>query len=135
MAERADPFGAKWVCKKCLQDNPRQKALLDVHCMNESAHEHFPEIRVWWRAEKNHLEIYDESAPGKVPKIRPAPVSSHGNMRFILCDRSRCWGDRCRYAHSIEEREVWNSRRFHSKHVPSEKQYNCSSLIIIFDFA
>lgn len=120
-SDKPDSFGAKWVCCKCLEDNPRNKSLLNAHCMDRSgAHERFPETLVWWRAKKNHLEIYDETAPGRVPKVRPVPAA-FGNMKFKLCDPSRCLGERCTHAHSIEEREMWNSKRFQPKYVQSKE--------------
>ena len=38
-----------------------------------------------------------------------------GNLSSVS-DRSRArsWGDRCKFAHSVEEREVWNMRKLKS---------------------
>ena len=101
-----NPFRTRWVCYKCLEDNPRNKSLLDSGCTNNYAHRGFPKIRVWWRSDKNHLEIYHEKTPGRVPQVR-----NDSGMIFKLCDGRRCWGQSCRYAHSIEERDRWSSKR------------------------
>ena len=125
-----DRFRARWVCYKCLEDNPRNKSLLDVHCLNRlDAHKRFPESLVWWRSDKNHLEIYDEKSPGRIPPVRPVPFLKYDSgMMFKLCDGQRCWGQRCRYAHSIEERDRWNSRR---QFQPKSERYHCKFYITI----
>ena len=109
----------KWkkVCIRCLQDNPRDKSLLKTPCFDVAGHGHLPRVQVWWWAEKSHLELYDYRAPGKIPRIRPMPRPNFDG-KFSLCDPSRCWGDRCKFAHSIEEREIWNAKKFKPKLAP-----------------
>ena len=110
----------KGVCIKCLEDDPRNKSLLNKSCLNENEHRQFPKTLVWWRAEKGHLELYDSSMPGKIPKIRPVPFVKYGRIKFALCDPSRCWGHKCRFAHSVEEREIWNGTKFRHNDTPSK---------------
>ena len=118
----------KWkrVCIRCLQDNPRDESLLKVACLDIAGHGRFPTVQVWWWAEKNHLELYEYRAPERIPKIRPMPYSKFDG-KFSLCDLSRCWGDGCKFAHSIEEREIWNAKKFRSKDVPSSKSLNTTA--------
>ena len=107
----------KWkkVCIRCLQDNPRDESLLKRPCLDVAGHGHLHRVQVWWWAEKNHLELYDYRALGKIPRIRPTPPSNFDG-EFKLCDPSkRCWGARCKFAHSIEEREIWNAKKFKTK--------------------
>ena len=113
---RSDDFELGEVCTKCLEADPRNKSLLRMICMNKVKHNHGQKTMVWWREEKSHLEVYDESMPGKIPPIRPMPFAKFEG-KFWLCDRSRCWRDKCRFAHSIEEREVWNARKFPSNDI------------------
>ena len=102
----------EFVCNKCLEDNPRDKSLLSVICLkSNNEHGRFRETEVWWRTEKGHLEVFYDDMPGQIPRIRPMPLSKHEG-KFNLCDPSRCWGKRCRFAHSIEEREAWNAEKF-----------------------
>ena len=117
---RDNPKSWKRVCIRCLQDNPRDESLLRKTCLDVDGHEHLPKIQVWWWAEKNHLELYDYRAPGRIPKIRPMPYSKFDG-KFSLCDPSRCRRDRCNYAHSIEEREIWNARKFRPKDSTNSK--------------
>ena len=44
-------------------------------------------------------------------RIRPMPTVSIAGM-FVLCDprRGKCRGDKCTFAHSIEERDAWNAQ-------------------------
>lgn len=114
----------KWkkVCVRCLQDNPRNEQLLERSCLDVAGHGRFPKVKVWWWTEKNHLELYDASAPGRIPKIRPMPYSTFDG-KFSLCDPSRCFGEKCKFAHSIEEREIWNAKKFRPKDPRISKQH------------
>ena len=114
----------KWkrVCVRCLQDNPRNEQLLERSCLDITGHGRFPEVQVWWWAEMNHLELYDYRSPGRIPKIRPIPYANFDG-KFSLCDPSRCFGKRCKFAHSIEERETWNAEKSRPKDPPSSKQH------------
>ena len=115
---RSEDFELGEVCTKCLETDPRNKSLLRMICMNKVKHNHWPlqKTVVWWREEKSHLEVYDESMPGKIPLIRHMPFTTFEG-KFWLCDRSRCWADRCKFAHSIEEMEVWNALKFPSNDI------------------
>ena len=119
-SEKTGSFETNWVCIKCLEDNPRNKDILNKSCLDENGHRQCDKTQVWWRAEKGHLELYDSSKPGNVPKIRPVPFTNHGRMKFALCDPSRCWGYKCRFAHSVEEREIWNGTKFRHRDSPSK---------------
>ena len=118
----------KWknVCLRCLHDNPRDESLLKMACLDKAGHGRLPRVQVWWWAEKNHLELYEYSTPGRIPKIRPMPNSKFDG-KFSLCDPSRCYGDRCKFAHSVEEREIWNAKKFRSKGVPSSKSLDTTT--------
>lgn len=116
----------KWtrVCRKCLENIPWNKSLLSAICWKEDSHYDIDKVRVWWRVGSNlgnHMEIYDDSMPGRIPHVRPMPLTQFEG-KFSLCDRSRCWGDRCKFAHSIEEREAWNGKKFQSKQQRSHSQ-------------
>lgn len=126
----------KWVCRKCLENDPSNKSLLTVYCLDKDDHGYSKgrgKIRVWWRAgERNHLEIYDERMPGGIPEIRPMP-SARFHGKFYLCNRgSRCLGKKCNFAHSIEERDVWNAKKFQSKHVSYPKPVQNSKWTLMF---
>ena len=110
----------KWVCLKCLEDNPRNGSLLRTICLDVERHRNFPKVQVWWWAEKNHLEVYDHETPGRIPELRPMPFSKFDG-KFALCDPSRCWGYKCKFAHSIEEREIWNAKKHKPKATKSSK--------------
>ena len=112
---------ANWVCKKCLEDNPKNKSLLWTTCLDRGGHKRFPQARVWWWAERSHLELYDHRIPGRIPEVRQIPFSNFDDGKPArLCDPSRCWGYKCRFAHSVEEREIWNARNLKPKDTRSK---------------
>ena len=42
--------------------------------------------------------------------VRPLPnVSLPPGRKFVLCDSGRCRGENCPFAHSLQEREAWNT--------------------------
>lgn len=105
------------VCSVCLSANPSEISLITFGCFKPGAHVKANRVPVRWSVEYRRVErirSHESSAarPRSVLGIRPMPsdVPPRGK-RFIVCDRGwRCGGDRCTFAHSLEERESWNSQ-------------------------
>ena len=107
-----------YVCSKCLEVDPCLIDLLTHKCFAERGeHSGVPRVQVQW-TERRQLEHIQSSLSAG---IRPMPrVSIPG--KFMLCDRKRCKGESCTFAHSTEERNAWN-RQKNSGH--STCEYSC----------
>ena len=118
---------ADYVCNVCLSANPSIRDLIDVGCFKPGAHAKAPRVPVRWNHGSRRMERVRTSMepssdtylgslslskpPDNRINIRPMPRVSvpHGGKRFIMCDLGwRCGGDKCTFAHSMEEREAWN---------------------------
>ena len=103
------------ICSKCLHEDPSRFELVTFKCFNSDRHRGKHKIEVCWNSQSRLLEpmLYPQCLrDDSESRIRPMPsISITG--RFVLCDpqRGKCTGDKCTFAHSIEERDAWNSQR------------------------
>lgn len=120
------PITVENVCSVCLSANPSIRDLIDVGCFKPGAHAKAPRVPVRWnhdsrRIERDRslMEFSKDTFFGSLPVSKPDSRVSirqmprvnvpKGGRRFIMCDLGwRCGGDRCTFAHSVEEREAWN---------------------------
>lgn len=95
------------VCKRCLEEDPTTAWLLKTLCNRSEIHSlNEPQVLVTWSGTKKRLVVVEGNPP-----IRPIPKRSISGHQFILCDGTRCKGERCSYAHSFEELDAWNEER------------------------
>ena len=110
------------ICRKCLYEDPSQYELVTFKCFQSDRHRGEQKMAVCWNPQSRELEpmLYhprDDSAE-RESRIRPMPTDPV-TRRFVLCNTRRtgkCRGDKCTYAHSIEERDAWNARLFYMIH-------------------
>ena len=122
------------VCSVCLSAiNPSEVRLLSFRCFKPENHYHAraPRVPVWWDVDNNRMERFrsQESSVGQIsgiqstlmPGVRPLPHElPPTGRRFIMCDRGwRCGGDKCTFAHSVGEKEVWNEQLHRQQSVSS----------------
>ena len=108
------------ICSKCLHEDPSQFELVTFKCFNSDHHRGEQKMEVCWNPQSRELEpmLYppqrsrDQDSSKQQSQIRPMPTISISG-RFVLCDprRGKCRGDKCTFAHSIEERDAWNAQR------------------------
>ena len=108
------------ICGKCLHEDPSRFELVTFKCFYSDRHRGEQKMEVRWNPQSRGLEptLYpaqrsrDRDGCERQSPIRPMPTISITG-RFVLCDpqRGKCRGDKCTFAHSIEERDAWNAQR------------------------
>ena len=122
-----------YVCSKCLDDHPGRVDLITHKCFAERGeHSGIPRVQVQWTERRRLKRINSASTPiasiqsSLTAGIRPMPrVDIPG--KFMLCDRQRCKGETCTFAHSIDEQNAWNRQK------NSTRKYSkpCCMMLII----
>lgn len=109
------------ICSKCLYEDPSRYDLVTFKCFDSDRHRGEQKMDVCWNFQSRELEpmLYpsqDDSAE-RQSRIRPMPTVLV-TRKFALCNplRRKCRGEKCTYAHSIEERDAWNARLFYMAH-------------------
>lgn len=136
------------VCSVCLSAiSPTNQSLLTFVCYKPSHHARAPRVRVKWNAERGMIErMKSQDSPLGMsfttrshPSIRPMPreVVLVPGRGFILCDRKRCVGEQCTYAHSKEELDAWNehlSASLSNRKFSYEEKIGCRLILIYYRF-
>ena len=104
------------ICGKCLHEDPSRFELVTFKCFNSDHHRGKQKMEVCWNPQSSKLEptLYPQHLRDDSERqswIRPMPTITITG-RFVLCDprRGKCRGDKCTFAHSIEERDTWNAQ-------------------------
>lgn len=141
-----------YVCRSCVRDDPSLKQLLHHKCFEPRRHGNTPRVAVQWNPQAGILEPAPTHSVspsgvsqgqvlepgGRRPAIRPLPANASlpAGRGFRLCNTKygRCRGERCTFAHSIEEREAWNAQLMHSSLQPPYCQSECClhTMLIVF---
>ena len=114
----------KSICWDCVIDNPRDRDLGMFRCRNPALHQPRNMIQVVWDEKKGHFECETLS------RLRQPIPQKNFTGQFTLCYYydNCCYGDSCRYAHSISEMLYWNEvhgiRRHSKAEKPTRKQSN-----------
>ncbi len=93
-----------WVCKDCLEANPKNTELLSTQGCSPSHKSS--------RADLVHVQVAI-SDEGMLEKIRPLPKSLPPGKGFIRCKNADglCQrGPTCTFAHSKAEQKAWNAQ-------------------------
>ena len=115
------------ICSKCLYEDPSRYELVTFKCFDSDRHRGEQKMEVCWNCQSKELEpmLYpsQDDSSWQHSRIRPMPTVPV-TRKFVLCNtrRRKCRGDKCTYAHSIEEMDDWNARLFYMAHWQGEKR-------------